>query len=189
VQGPKGDIADNGPVKCAGTTDGVTERGVQVHTRFTCYTIHGSSLSQLNAQMARYGPKVDTSSGHAAATKWKIIWSDSTLSSTAMCKITSVSVRLSIVFEFPDWQRPAGVASSVSQEYDSFLKDVGTHEYTHRKIAMQGSDDLQKALNRIPPKPNCSELTKITSATAKRVIDNSKAKQEAFDAAAAAGGG
>jgi predicted secreted Zn-dependent protease len=187
-QGPSGDTADNGPVKCSGTTDGVTDRGVQVHTRYTCYTIHGSTLSQLNAQMDKLGPKVDTSGGHAAATKWKIIWSDSTLASADECKITSVNVRLGIVFEFPDWQRPTGVSTAVAQEYDTFLKQVGTHEYTHRKIAIAGADKLDKALSRIAPKPNCDELTKITDATAKREIDKSKAQQVAFDAAEAAAG-
>jgi predicted secreted Zn-dependent protease len=189
--GPSGDIADDGPIHCSGTTDGTTERGVSVHTRFTCYDIHGSTLAQLNAQMAKLGPKVDTSSGHAAATKWRIIWTDSTIASPTQCKITAVGVRLSIVFEFPHWQRPAGISPAVSQPYDSFLNDVRTHEYTHRKIAIAGADDLQKALSRISPKPNCNELTKITNSTANRVIDKSKAEQNAFDAAQAAksGGG
>jgi predicted secreted Zn-dependent protease len=181
----------NHNVAATGTTDGTTERGVSVHTRFTCYEIHGSTLAQLNAQMAKLGPKVDTSSGHAAATKWRIIWSDSTLASTTQCKITSVNVRLSIVFEFPHWQQPAGISPAVSQPYDSFLNDVRTHEYTHRKIAISGADELQKALSRISPKPTCNELTKITNSTANRVIDKSKAEQNAFDAAEAAkaGGG
>ena len=138
--------------------------------------------------MAKLGPKVDTSNGHAAATKWRIIWSDSTEASATQCKITSVNVRLTIVFEFPHWQRPAGVSSSVTQPYASFLNDVRTHEYTHRKIAIAGADDLQKALSRIPPKPNCNGLTKVTNDTAKRVIDKSKAEQNAFDAAEAAKG-
>lgn len=187
--GPSGDIADNGPARCTGSTQGVTEREVEVQTRFTCYEIHGRTAEQLNDEMARLGPSVEGTIDAVASTKWKPSWSNATIATTEECKVTTLSVGLRIVFTFPHWNQPAGVPHSLVQSFDAFLNDVRKHEYKHRKIAIEGANELQELLSKLGPQPTCEDLTATTSATAKRVIHAFEKKQKEFDASEAAKAG
>ena len=171
----------SGSIPCGTVAHGSTDR-VQITTRFTCYDIGGSTGAQVQAQINRKGPKVG-GSRRVAATRWRIRWTFSTQPEDERCSVAAVNVALRVDFIFPRWSEPAAASIAFRQQWFSLLGDVRTHEYHHKKIAVQTADGVDKALNRLGSYSACNEAERVANSTGRDVVKEGRERQDAFDRA------
>lgn len=136
----------------------------------------------MQAQINRKGPKVG-GSRRVAATRWRIRWTFSAQPEGEWCSVAAANVALRIDFIFPRWSEPAAASSAFRQQWFSLLGEVRTHEYQHKKIAVQTADGVDKTLNRLGSFSACNEAERVANSAGRDVVKEGRERQDAFDRA------
>lgn len=168
----------SGVVPC-GREERETISGVDVVTKWTCYSITGKTMSALVRQTRKAGPKVDGSRAVAAA-QWKLGWSYTTVDNPGGCDLTGPNVKADITYIYPRVTNDEPAATITA--WEEFMREVVIpHEETHGTITLNGAKRIVGVLGRSKAAKTCEKLRKSADGAARSVADDTEAKQNAFD--------
>lgn len=156
-----------------------------VVTATTCFEVSGTTMTQLQSSIDANGPKVDAYR-RAGATKWKLGWSFD-LNTGARCSVSDPQVKVTATYLLPNWTNSKDASAATRRQWTKFMAEVKTHEQGHRDIAAEAGTAALAALNASPAKTDCVVTKSIADDRVHAVMDKYRAKQQAYDAAAAQG--
>ncbi len=153
------------------------DTGVFVTTDTKYYDVKGSTLEELDAQVAALGPR-----GFIAETVPYYHWNYTYLTENGSCRIDRVRVDTRITFTYPRWSSP-DAAQDVTEEWGRRVAQLEQHEGAHEGIARRTGREIYDAIAGIPPAPSCGELEKEIEARAQAAIAKGREANEEFDRA------
>ena len=151
------------------------ETGVFVTTDTKYYDVKGSTLEELDAQVAALGPR-----GFIAETVPYYHWNYTYRAENGSCRIDRVRVDTRITFTYPRWSNP-DAAQDVILEWGKRVARLEQHEAEHEGIARSAGQEIYDAIAGIPPAPSCGDLEKEIEARAQAGIAREREVNEEFD--------
>lgn len=123
--------------------------------------------------------------GHIACTEWSIDPTFSFKPDGRECKLTAISVKVSINYRFPSWQPIRPPPPEAKEFWRSEWPEILRHEARHRDLAVETANLVQTELSALAPEPTCPELIERAKALALRRIGEGEQRQRDYDARAA----
>jgi predicted secreted Zn-dependent protease len=149
---------------------------------YSYFTIGGSTLAQIEKELARRGPKVaSTGARHPGATQMEFNSRIGYADKGTSCAVTKVRVSVKAKVILPRWTRPRAAEADVRLVWDALSSDIKRHEESHIVIAQSHSRDLEQALAAIRPQKSCAAAAAKAKAVTARVLASHDRAQERFD--------
>lgn len=142
----------------------------KVSENIVAYPISGKTGLELQQQMNTLGPKSHTHQFHAS-TQWFITWQYGYQFKDDVCQLTSVQVNLHIIYQYPHWINYQNSNKTLQKKWDMSLQGLQAHEEGHGKNGKFAAIAIEKALQNISPKNNCSQLMVRVDETANHIIN------------------
>jgi len=146
------------------------------------YTIHGLTENELNEDKKRKGPKKN-GQGYAAMTYYHFSPLYTLDEAQIVCSPGPVSILLSVSIHLPQWERPEypRVERSLIEKWDTFHKNLLTHEYGHADIIESNIRRMLADLNTIELLKSCNDVrTRMNEIQSnyRRIIDKENEKYD-----------
>ena len=130
-----------------------------IHQVTTYFSVHGSTLEELDRDLGRKGPiVVDTGTHHPAATKVRFDGNVTYKDVPGGCQVDQPNLTLSIRTVLPRWTPPAGVSMPTLMIWDVLDEDIRRHEATHAAIARNWLKRMESALRNLATEPTCEAM-------------------------------
>ena len=96
------------------------------------------------------------------------------------CEMTSVTIELESAIQGPRWTDREAADSTLVAKWDTYIRALRGHEYTHREYLYRQARDISRALYRIAG-PTCASVESMVSSTAGRISDQYRRLHEQFE--------
>jgi predicted secreted Zn-dependent protease len=153
---------------------------IQTALNYVYYDIAGTTESDIRNQISSLGPR-DTFGTWGASTRWNVDWFYSYLNSPSGCSAGSVRVQLGVTITLPHWNVPGRAAPRLVANWQRFSSAVLVHEGGHRDLALEGANELGRALLALPPAPSCAELEQTARASGEAMVGQYNRLQLLYD--------
>jgi len=153
------------------------DTGVFVTTETKYYDIKGSTLEELQAQVASLGPH-----GFMAETVPFYHWNYTYKKENGTCRIDRVRVETRIVFTYPRLNDPAA-DPALADELEKRVVLIRPHEGEHEGIDRRTGQEIYDTIAGLQPAPSCAELEKELDARAQGVIAKGREANDELDRA------
>lgn len=139
-------------------------------------------MAAISADVGQSGPTVGGEQA-VAVTKWQIKWGYTKTADATSCTLSAPTVDLAITFLYPHLTSPASPAAG---EWDLYMTEtVVPHEEHHKQIAVNGATELLAGISAVGSRSTCTQLDAAVDAVGKKITDQTKQKQDAYDKAEA----
>lgn len=118
-----------------------------------------------------------------SVTSWKVKWDYGYDRAPATCSVDSFKVTVAISFRFPKWSRPGGAPQNLIDKWDSYMKNLVTHENGHRDMAVEAAEELSRAVADLPPALTCTEIDREVQKLSSVRMMKLKEEEKEYDAA------
>lgn len=164
-------------VMAMGFTPAALAKPVQT-TKYTYYTVGGSSAAEVYDQMLRRGPTVNGAKAYAATSATTV--QDGKLVQESSCRIEDYRLKLTFVVKLPKHRNDKLLPAADRRQWQNFTAFLKEHEDTHRQLWLDCAADLERKVKDIRVH-SCG----VAEAKANRLWDKMRAscgkRQEAFD--------
>ncbi|KAA3652463.1 MAG: DUF922 domain-containing protein [Proteobacteria bacterium] len=124
--------------------------------------------------------------GNHSQTRWFIRWRTFWRADNGLCRMQRVSTEVDIEFTLPDAIRLPR-RTELRQRYAEYLAALRTHEQGHADLAVQAAREIEQALMAVPPHPDCDGLSAAANRRGNAIIDQTRARELAYDEATGRG--
>jgi predicted secreted Zn-dependent protease len=145
------------------------------------FTITGNTAEQLEAQLARRGPRISDLGRHPGGVNIHYSGDVSYHGSGSGCSISKSRVILDVKITLPRWPDRRGASRELVALWDTLQKDISRHENHHAEIAADHAHALQATLRSLPPAGSCDAMRKIVADATKQEIKRQDFDQMQFD--------
>lgn len=138
------------------------------------YSIVGSSVDQLRAEMSSKGP-LDPNSGRQvwAKTKWYVNWRlDYTPIGEKGCAVSAAHVTLKIEFLYPQWMNRDNAGPQLRAQWDRFFQSLVAHENMHARHGIAAAQQLQSELPKLYSRTDCQRLKDEAGQRGRDIVRN-----------------
>lgn len=151
---------------------------------YSYFTIGGSTLAQIEKELARRGPKLaSTGARHPGATQMEFNSRIGYADKGTSCSVATVNVSVKAKVILPRWSRPRAAEADVRLVWDVLASDIKRHEESHIVIAQSHARDLEQALRSIGRQKSCVAAAAKVKAVTDKVLAAHDRAQANFDRA------
>ena len=149
---------------------------------YSYFSIGGSTLDEIEAELMSRGPKVKTSGRrHPGATQMEFTSRIGYGEKDGYCRVVQANVSVKAKLILPTWRRPKGADREVRLIWDTLESDIKRHEESHIIIAKNHAREMEQELKAIWRKRDCKQIAaQVKVVTAKVLARHDKAQDE-FD--------
>ncbi|WP_173931565.1 DUF922 domain-containing protein [Chelativorans sp. Marseille-P2723] len=160
----------------------VSAHGATLSKTYTYFPIRGLTLAELERQLERNGPRLDsTGQRHPGATNMEITTHVDYAEARGRCRVADARVTVKAKVTLPKWRDRHRADEEVRLIWDTLARDIRRHEESHMSIAKSHAHQLEDALRKLPWRRNCQALVKDVEQTTQRVLAKHDAAQYRFD--------
>ncbi len=146
------------------------------------YTISGKTVADLRREMDHKGILEENGRHNDAYTSWEVSWRfNYQPNAERRCAITSVSTRVEVKYWFPRWENPKDAAQDVRDRWEGYMSALLAHEDEHKNFGISAAHDIEAAILRMAPAPDCAILTQEANALGDNILDQYTAVEIEFD--------
>jgi predicted secreted Zn-dependent protease len=150
--------------------------GVTVPTTFQAWTLTAATVADVELHQF-HGP-----CGRLACTEWSIDPKFSFEPFGAECRVTTVTVQVSVNYRLPDWQPSRPPPPDMQAFWRREEPRILEHEGGHRDLAVDTANRVHAELSALPSGPTCKELVGRAQGLALRLIGEGEQRQRDYDA-------
>lgn len=151
--------------------------GVTVVTQDRSYLLTGNSHEQLSASLKKGIAEV----GHAGYIRWYIDPEYSWEMRQGQCRMTDVTVDLSLTITTPKWDDESAVPDRTRENWLQYVAYVADHEEGHRSIAIKAVNDLARKMRALRA-TDCTAISREARRLSNDLYEEHKETQDQFDA-------
>lgn len=151
----------------------------QVSVRTEHYQVTGNTLDELSESMTRNAPP--QLSGFFALTKWNVSWKYNSSPVGSGCSVTSLNVKLDVVFTLPEWRGEANADEKIRKKWNKFIKNLQKHEDGHQQIGLEAARKIEKILTQGKIYDNCQQVGQILNQSSEAVLTEKRAEEVRYD--------
>jgi predicted secreted Zn-dependent protease len=154
---------------------------------YSYFTVGGTTLDQLDAQLSARGPKVkSTGQRHPGATQMQFTTKLGYSESKGYCRISEATVSVKVKVILPKWRQRGKADQDVRLIWDTLSSDIKRHEEAHVTIAKNHARELEQKLRALGRQKSCAAAAEKASAVAAKVLARHDEAQAEFDRAESA---
>jgi predicted secreted Zn-dependent protease len=142
---------------------------VSTHTDTEHYEIRGTTAAQLRAEMNARGPAGADGRRYDGYTRWYVSWRY-TFQRSGACAIDRVSTTVKVTTTLPRWADEARADAALQATWRRYTAALATHEDGHARNGLGAARDIDAALARLPPEPNCDAMGARANAVANGIL-------------------
>ncbi|MEM7301547.1 MAG: DUF922 domain-containing protein [Pseudomonadota bacterium] len=155
-----------------------------VTTRTRHYTVHGSNINSVVKAMKRSGPYSENEGKRALGlADYRFTWSLRTKRTPSGCAVSSLRARLSIFYILPRLTARSRLSKRDRSRWNSIYRMIDVHERVHGRFYRQFANSTYRAILKLKPQPNCSQLQRRAKAIEDRMVKLDRRRNRAFDRA------
>lgn len=131
------------------------------------YTVHGSTASQIQAQIRNCAPgSADGNTAEfTAQTAYNLNWQYGTTNiGNGKCSIDDVKVGVHTITALPQWQPSVEVSAGLASQWNAFMTALKIHEAGHNKLDILYGQRLVDSLNAVGTQ-NCTTIANTITST------------------------
>lgn len=153
------------------------DRAVSETFEVRLYPVHGATRAEvrdsiLAARPSYQGRRFD------ALTLWNVKYHYWNQWKPEGCAPDAVRVELQLTLHFPDLENVSEVTRAA---FTAYLAALRLHEERHAEIDRRIAEDLAAAIRAVPAQYSCEQLADEVKRAADRVIDQGRARNDAYD--------
>jgi predicted secreted Zn-dependent protease len=154
-----------------------------LHRKYAYFTIHGNTAADLDRELQRRGPFLESDREHHAGAA--TMHFDTTVKyglTSKTCRIVKADVTLRVTITLPRWNasRPPD-DPYLAIVWDVLSHDIKRHEEEHVRIAHGYAGQLEQALRHLRPTKGCEAMKQEVQKTTHAVLARNDRAQHTFD--------
>jgi predicted secreted Zn-dependent protease len=159
----------------------VPGQAASVARTYSYFTIRGNTLQQIEDELSKKGPEVDSTGTHHPGATTMEFRSKITFEESRTCRIRNADVVVKAHIKLPRWRDNRDASPETTLVWETLASDIKRHEESHVIIAKNYGRKIEKTLEALPPQQNCDLMrAKAKEATAKLLAQHDAAQQK-FD--------
>jgi len=155
----------------------------EVRVDYEYYEIRGETAEALRQAMNVQGVVWKDGNTYDAFTSWNVSWTFERRLGREGCTIESVRSVVKVTQRFPKWKDRSYAPKDLQQKWNAYMKALKEHEDGHKDIAVGAAREIEAFLVDLAPSPSCEDLTIRANASAMKILEKYKKREEAYDEA------
>jgi len=156
--------------------------GASVSKSYSYFSIGGSDLGEIEAELGRRGPQVGgAGKRHPGATRMKFNTRLGYREQNGRCRIVEARVSVDARVILPRWKRSRKADEGTRLIWDTLASDIKRHEESHVIIAKNHARELEEALKALRPRRDCAEMERAANQTSAQILAKHDRAQQQFD--------
>lgn len=156
--------------------------GVEPTIRIEYYTVSGATAEEIQADLQRLGPKIESGKRFHGLTTWELAWKYRNARDGRQCWVTSVTTYVTITTVLPKWEPPSGpVNAALVAKWDRYINALTRHEEGHQRYGIEAAHEIDRRIMKLPRYPNCDLLEQAVRKTGNEVLTQAKEKSTRYD--------
>jgi predicted secreted Zn-dependent protease len=142
---------------------------VSTKTQTEHYEIRGTSAAQLRTEMNARGPTGADGRRYDGDTRWYVRWRY-TYRGSGACAIDRVYTTVTVTTTLPRWADDARADAALQTQWRRYATALAAHEDGHARNGLGAARDIDAALARLPPEPNCNAMDARANTVANGIL-------------------
>ncbi len=153
-----------------------------VSKTYTYFSIGGSTVEEIEAELDRKGPEVQTTGArHPGATQLEFSTRITYGERGGFCSVVKATVTVKANMILPRWNRRGRADADTRFIWDTLSADIKRHEEAHVTIARNHARELEEALMSIANFRGCERAKAKGAAETARILEKHDREQLRFD--------
>lgn len=153
-----------------------------VSKTYSYFTIGGTTLSDIEHELATRGPKVNsTGRRHPGATQMEFTSKLGYTDKDGRCRITSATVNVKAKVILPRWGKRSRADAETRFIWDTLASDIKRHEESHVIIAKNHARDIEDKLKGLGRFKSCAAAAERAKAVTAKILAEHDTAQDRFD--------
>lgn len=149
---------------------------------YTYFTIGGTTLEEIERELTRRGPKVQTTGArHPGATRMEFSTRVSYGEQNGRCRVLEVNVNVKAEMILPRWNRRSRADEDTRLIWDTLSADIKRHEELHVTIARSHAREMEEAIRALGNQRSCEIAQEKVKQASARILAKHDREQERFD--------
>ncbi len=148
---------------------------------YSYFTIRGSTLQQIEDELSKKGPEVDSTGTHHPGATTMEFRSKITFEEGRTCRIRNADVVVKAHIKLPRWRDNSDASPETTLIWETLASDIKRHEESHVIIAKNYGRKIEQALEALPPQQNCDLMREKAKAATAKILAQHDAAQQKFD--------
>jgi predicted secreted Zn-dependent protease len=145
------------------------------------YEVQGRNESELRCGMDHNSCKWDDGNRYDSVTSWRVKWDYGYDRTPQSCAAASFKTSVEVVIRYPKWVHDDGVPQALVSKWDNYIKNLTVHENGHRDMAVAEVADLSRAVAKLSPATNCSDVDREVQTLCRLRMKKLNADEKAYD--------
>ena len=151
-----------------------------IHEKDSFYSIHGSTATELRAQMRKLGPLEDNHP-YDAYTRYHVKWRFQLINDNGSCRLVNIRVTADVNYTYPEWEDYSSASSALQGNWDSYLAKLKNHERQHGKHGLFAAHEIDEMLVHLPAMSSCGALEKKANERAYEILGKYQQADVVYD--------
>lgn len=153
-----------------------------VSRTYSYFSIGGSTLEDIEQELARRGPLLDsTGQRHPGATRMEFTSKVTYGDQNGTCRVVGANVAVKAKVFLPRWRKRGSADRELRLIWDTLSADIKRHEESHVIIAKNHARELEDTLKALPRQRDCARMAERVKAQTARILEKHDREQARFD--------
>ena len=145
------------------------------------YYVGGQSLSQIDTEIRKKGPRIKGAQHAVAVANIKMIPDVSFSNRDEGCIVRKAKVKVRATVTLPRWNNRKGAKLELARAWDNLDRYTRLHEAVHVAIADKYARLLEASLKALPAAESCAEARKRAKEVVEETMKRHEREQRKFD--------
>lgn len=159
----------------------VAEPTVNVQYRY--YSIYPRTKWDLNRELDQRSPIIYQGRKFRGFTNWQVQWNYQWWQTAQSCKITSVNVRLDVIYTLPRIPDNHNADAEARRVFNGYFAALMRHEQNHKTSGLLAARAIEKALQDLPAFPTCAQLESTANQVGNQLVERYRQRDRDYDRA------
>ncbi len=152
-----------------------------VKEKYKYYEVCGICEKDLRCDLKQKCITLTDGKKYDSITMWKINWNYGYNNTANACKADSFTVNVEVTFRLPKWVPTDKAPQALVDKWDTFVRNLLTHEKGHRDLAIAAATKLAHSVAELPPMQTCDDLDKEVAALSRVRMKELKEEEKKYD--------
>jgi predicted secreted Zn-dependent protease len=152
-----------------------------VKEKYEYYEVCGICEKDLHCDLKQKCITWNDGKKYDSVTSWKIKWDYGYNNVSNACKANSFIVNVEVIFRLPKWVRTDEAPQALVDKWDTFVRNLLTHEKGHRDLAIAAASELARSVAELPPAETCADLDKKVQALSRSSMKKLNEEEKQYD--------
>lgn|SRR5512143_784301 len=152
-----------------------------IREAYEYYEICGCCETDLKGELRQKCITWKDGKKYDALTNWKVKWDYGHNRAGKTCSADSFTVTVNVRYYLPKWAKPDHAPRELIGKWESYTKNLLTHENGHRDRAVDAAADLTRTVADLPPFSTCSDLDREVNIISRARMKRLEEEQKQYD--------